>query len=825
MGLAKVLKYEYGTVTYTQQLYAYLTMAFRSGVTVVPGPLIPENPPLKDFVEGCGGLWDSLLTYLPQCNVPEATYNRALSLFKDMLPDGNQLVRNFYDTKKIPSKLDLPREKIHACKNHCMLFYGKVDSVLTKCKVCGHSRYKKGRRNNVPNLSLIKELKTLWNDGVETYDAYRKNNFNIKATLLWTVSDFPTYAMLSGWSTHEEVTDLEVGDAYMKVSENEEEFVDTYENSKVNEAEEEFIDRYDDSDDKNELALSDHSSDEDEESWLEITIAKVGEGVEEGAKVEMEGKRGKGRGINGNIGIGGSSSNVSGFGNQKDANYDNGSRTGGRGISRNIGIGGSSSNVSGFGNQEDENFDNGSRSGGRGRGISRNIGIGGSSSNVSSFGNQEDANCDNGSRSRGRGRGISRNIGIGGSSSNVSGFGNQEDANCDNGSRSEERGRGISRNIGIGGSSSNVSGFGNQEDANYDNGSISGGRGRGRGRSGNISGGSNVSRFRNQDADYDNGSRSGGRGRGISGNIGGRGSCCTSGFGNPDVNFDTNDNETEIETSQRVRGSNLVQSIPNHPSQRPMITLYYGSFAEPHVTRDIIKDLYQWNLSENGAVYKALERVVSSRYSDILGQCRRDAAHRATMDNITVGNDLSAVEYIKMEKKSNVARQNRLTEVDGEVSKHTAGSKTILQHNFQMRPVSLLEAYHRTHTSTNVSYEASGSRMDEASVGRTREYVTASSKRVSDAVEAAIMEKHGPDVSGHPPNDFDLWERLLGGEERMDEASEGRMREYVTASSKRVADAVEAAIMKKHGPDVSEHLPNDFDLWERLLGGGGRKVN
>lgn len=35
-----------------------------------------------------------------------------------------------------------------------MLFYGKVDSVLTKCKVCGHSRYKNSGRNNVPNLVL-----------------------------------------------------------------------------------------------------------------------------------------------------------------------------------------------------------------------------------------------------------------------------------------------------------------------------------------------------------------------------------------------------------------------------------------------------------------------------------------------------------------------------------------------------------------------------------------------------------------------------------------------------------------------------------------------
>nr|GEX14621.1 transposase, Ptta/En/Spm [Tanacetum cinerariifolium] len=540
----------------------------------------------------------------------------------------------------------------------------------------------------------------------------------------------------------EEVADLEVGDAYMKVSENEEEFVDTYENLEVNEAEEEFIDRYDDSDDENELALFDHSSDEDEvnlsnhfsdedeESWLEITIAKVGEGSGKGQKWKYKGKsKGRGRGISRNICIGCSSSNVSGFDNQKDANCDNGSRSGGRGrgISRNISIGGgSSSNVSGFGNQEDANCDNGSRSGGMGRGISRNISIGGSSSNVSGFGNQEDANCDNGSRSGGRGRGISRNIGIGGiSSSNVSGFGNQEDANCDNGSRSGGRGRGISRNIGIGGGSSNVSGFGNQEDANYYNGSINGGRGRGRSGNISISSGSNVSRFRNQDADYDNGSRSGGRVRGISGNIGGRGSCSTSGFGKPDADFDTSDNETETETSQRVRGSNLVQSIPNHPSQRPMITLYYGGFAEPHVTGDIIT-IFKFMFYGPWAMWREVDQE-SRDYTD--------AAHRATMDNITFGNDISVLKP------------------------YTPGKR-------KKRPVSLLEAYHRTHASTNVSNEASRSRMDEASEGRTREYVTASSKRVADAVEAAIIEKHGPDVSEHLPNDFDLWGEATGGRKK-----------------------------------------------------------
>ncbi|KAG8490950.1 hypothetical protein CXB51_014091 [Gossypium anomalum] len=47
---------------------------------------------------------------------------------------------------------------------------------------------------------LIEELKQLWS-GVETYDVLRKENFNLRTALLWTINDFPAYANLSGWST------------------------------------------------------------------------------------------------------------------------------------------------------------------------------------------------------------------------------------------------------------------------------------------------------------------------------------------------------------------------------------------------------------------------------------------------------------------------------------------------------------------------------------------------------------------------------------------------------------------------------------------------
>jgi len=48
---------------------------------------------------------------------------------------------------------------------------------------------------------LIDELKLLWNEGVLTYDISKKQNFMMKAALMWTINDFPAYGMLSGWST------------------------------------------------------------------------------------------------------------------------------------------------------------------------------------------------------------------------------------------------------------------------------------------------------------------------------------------------------------------------------------------------------------------------------------------------------------------------------------------------------------------------------------------------------------------------------------------------------------------------------------------------
>ncbi|XP_010666303.1 uncharacterized protein LOC104883469 [Beta vulgaris subsp. vulgaris] len=48
---------------------------------------------------------------------------------------------------------------------------------------------------------LVEELKQLWEYGASTYDISKKQNFNLRAALMWTISDFPAYGMLSGWAT------------------------------------------------------------------------------------------------------------------------------------------------------------------------------------------------------------------------------------------------------------------------------------------------------------------------------------------------------------------------------------------------------------------------------------------------------------------------------------------------------------------------------------------------------------------------------------------------------------------------------------------------
>jgi hypothetical protein len=58
-----------------------------------------------------------------------------------------------------------------------------------------------GKCLNVFMRPLMDDLKKLWGEGVVTFDAYRNKTFNMRAAVLWTISDFPGLGMLGGIQT------------------------------------------------------------------------------------------------------------------------------------------------------------------------------------------------------------------------------------------------------------------------------------------------------------------------------------------------------------------------------------------------------------------------------------------------------------------------------------------------------------------------------------------------------------------------------------------------------------------------------------------------
>ncbi|XP_021822446.1 uncharacterized protein LOC110763874, partial [Prunus avium] len=250
-----------------------------------------------------------------------------LGVFKKMLPTDNCLPKDHRAAQKMLSGLGLGYEKIHACKNNCMLFYKEYETLDT-CPICNESRFKQTSHNRMtkvpqkvmrylplkPRLQrlymsthtatdmrwhkekrvdddvmrhpadgeawkefdrtfpefaadprnvrlglatdgfnpygvlnqhhstwpifvfpynlppwkcmkkeymmmtvlitedpgrsidvylrpLVDELKDLWINGVRTYDKSTGKMFTLRAAVMWTVNDFPAYAMVSGWST------------------------------------------------------------------------------------------------------------------------------------------------------------------------------------------------------------------------------------------------------------------------------------------------------------------------------------------------------------------------------------------------------------------------------------------------------------------------------------------------------------------------------------------------------------------------------------------------------------------------------------------------
>ncbi|KAL9683072.1 hypothetical protein QQ045_014886 [Rhodiola kirilowii] len=151
---------------------------------------------------------------------------------------------SFKQSKKLVADLGMGYQWIVVCVSGCMIYYGCDESMTVQrfCSEPGYhpprcvetsSSYQRHAREMtciawftlratnlrsiligaIPTLHprhkrldiylrpLIDDLVHLWSVGVDTYDANRKQSFTLRAALMWTVSDFPAYAMLLEWST------------------------------------------------------------------------------------------------------------------------------------------------------------------------------------------------------------------------------------------------------------------------------------------------------------------------------------------------------------------------------------------------------------------------------------------------------------------------------------------------------------------------------------------------------------------------------------------------------------------------------------------------
>nr|GEX63667.1 hypothetical protein [Tanacetum cinerariifolium] len=143
----------------------------------------------------------------------DASFTELLEVVHEMLPDDAKLLRWHFDERKKDGKLrhvaDSPQwRKIN---NKHDEFGGEIRNIRFGLSSNGinpfgnmsskHSPKRPGNDIDVYLDPLIDDLKTLWNKGVKVYDAYKKENFTLRAMIFCTISDFPAYENLPGYST------------------------------------------------------------------------------------------------------------------------------------------------------------------------------------------------------------------------------------------------------------------------------------------------------------------------------------------------------------------------------------------------------------------------------------------------------------------------------------------------------------------------------------------------------------------------------------------------------------------------------------------------
>ncbi|XP_071713679.1 uncharacterized protein [Rutidosis leptorrhynchoides] len=91
----------------------------------------------------------------------DTSFTSLLELLYKMLPEDNELPVSTYYAKKLMCPMGLEIQRIHACPNDYMLYRNENEN-LHECKVCGTSRYKRGKPTDEDSDENGPPAKVLW---------------------------------------------------------------------------------------------------------------------------------------------------------------------------------------------------------------------------------------------------------------------------------------------------------------------------------------------------------------------------------------------------------------------------------------------------------------------------------------------------------------------------------------------------------------------------------------------------------------------------------------------------------------------------------------
>ncbi|KAA0040584.1 putative TNP2-like transposon protein [Cucumis melo var. makuwa] len=122
------------------------------------------------------------------------SFSELLKALKDILPSPNDLPTSMYEAKKMLGTLGMEYERFM----HALMIVACIERHMPTqlCALNAQPRDDIG----IYLEPLIDDLKLLWESGVQCYDAYNEELFNLRTVLLWTINDFPAYGNLSGCS-------------------------------------------------------------------------------------------------------------------------------------------------------------------------------------------------------------------------------------------------------------------------------------------------------------------------------------------------------------------------------------------------------------------------------------------------------------------------------------------------------------------------------------------------------------------------------------------------------------------------------------------------